>query len=168
MQNEINPQGKNNLERFLGIGIAAISIGNRFLSSAGKSCVLPIRVPNPGQHWIIILHPWVAEVYPVLGLGSGGRLLRTLDLRSRLPCTDPTSGLRPEMGKKMAEKWSLARQDKRGKNGRKLGKLAHKWVKNGQFFHFSAIFPPFCVQDNRDRKTGLSLQSAIRSQPNRL
>ena len=28
------------------------------------------------QHWIKILHPWVQEFYPVLGLGSGGRLLR--------------------------------------------------------------------------------------------
>ena len=31
---------------------------------------------TPAQHRIKILHPWVQEVYPVLGLGSGGRLLR--------------------------------------------------------------------------------------------
>ena len=31
---------------------------------------------TPGQHWIKILHPWVQEFYPLLGLGSGGRLLR--------------------------------------------------------------------------------------------
>ena len=33
---------------------------------------------TPAQHWIKILHPWVQEFYPVLGLGSGGRLLRHL------------------------------------------------------------------------------------------
>ena len=27
------------------------------------------------QHWIKLLHPWVQKLYPVLGLGSGGRLL---------------------------------------------------------------------------------------------
>ena len=31
---------------------------------------------TPAQHWRKILHPWVQEFYPVLGLGSGGRLLR--------------------------------------------------------------------------------------------
>ena len=53
-------------------------VGNQILSSAGvgKSCVLPIRVPNLAQHWIKILQPWVQECYPVLGLGSRGRLLR--------------------------------------------------------------------------------------------
>ena len=31
---------------------------------------------TPTQHWIKILHPWVQEFYPVLGLGFGGRRLR--------------------------------------------------------------------------------------------
>ena len=30
---------------------------------------------TPAQHWIKIVHPWVQKFYPVLGLGSGGRLL---------------------------------------------------------------------------------------------
>ena len=28
------------------------------------------------QYWIKVMHPWVQNLYPVLGLGSGGRLLR--------------------------------------------------------------------------------------------
>ena len=31
---------------------------------------------TPARHWIKNLHPRVQEFYPVLGLGSGGRLLR--------------------------------------------------------------------------------------------
>ena len=31
---------------------------------------------NPGQYWIKIVHPWIQTCYPVMGLGSGGRLLR--------------------------------------------------------------------------------------------
>ena len=31
---------------------------------------------TPAQHWIKIVHPWVQKFYPVLVLGSGGRLLR--------------------------------------------------------------------------------------------
>ena len=30
---------------------------------------------TPAQHWIKILHPWVQEFYPVLGLGSGDIVL---------------------------------------------------------------------------------------------
>ena len=85
-----------------------------------------------------------------------------LALRSRLPCTDPKSGLRPEMGKKMAEKWILAPPGK----GQKMAQKWENWPKNGRkngskmaifpflghFFplfpgrskiHFSAIFFPF-------------------------
>ena len=36
---------------------------------------LPIRMPNPSPTLEKISHPWVQEFYPVLGLGSGGRLL---------------------------------------------------------------------------------------------
>ena len=48
------------------------------------------------------------------------------------PCTDPKSGLWPEMGK-MPEKWILAPPGKRGRNFRKMGKLGQKWVKLGHF-----------------------------------
>ena len=30
---------------------------------------------TPAQYWIKIVHPWVQKFYPVLGLGSGERLL---------------------------------------------------------------------------------------------
>ena len=30
---------------------------------------------TPAQYWIKIVHPWVQKLYPVLGLGSGERLL---------------------------------------------------------------------------------------------
>ena len=30
---------------------------------------------TPAQYWITIVHPWVQKFYPVLGLGSEGRLL---------------------------------------------------------------------------------------------
>ena len=84
-------------------------------------------------------------------------------LRSWLPCTDLVSGLRPEMGKEKADKWILAPQEKRGKNGRKMGKLAQKWVTDGHFPFFGQFFPnlffgPFFpisgrgVQGNQDRK----------------
>ena len=53
-------------------------------------------------------------------------------------CTNPKSGLLPEMGK-MAEKWILAPPRKGGK----MGKLAQKWVKNGHFPIFRSFFPPF-------------------------
>ena len=47
---------------------------------------------------------------------EGPKIGKNQDLRSRLPCTDPKSGLRPEMGKKwpkngfwpMAEKWEFS------------------------------------------------------------
>ena len=52
-------------------------MGHRFLSSAGvgKSSVLPTQVPNPSPTLDKNL-AWVQEFHPVLGLGSGGRLLR--------------------------------------------------------------------------------------------
>ena len=54
-------------------------MGDRLLSSAvtGKNCTLCVRkCRTPAQYWIKIVHPWVQKLYPVLGLGSGGRLLR--------------------------------------------------------------------------------------------
>ena len=53
-------------------------MGSRFLSSAGvgKSCVLPMRVPNPSPTLDKILASMGPGFYPVLGLGSGGRALR--------------------------------------------------------------------------------------------
>ena len=53
---------------------------DRFFSSAGtgKNRALSMRLPNPSgaQSWTKIVCPWVQIFYPVLGLGSGGRLLR--------------------------------------------------------------------------------------------
>ena len=83
-------------------------------------------------------------------------------LRSRLPCTDPKSGLWPEYEKN-------GRKMDFGPAGKKKGK---KWPKNGRIgrkngskmaiFPFLPIFPPFSrsgrrpdlgsVQGNRDRK----------------
>ena len=48
-----------------------VIMGNRSLSSVGvgKRCVLPIRVPNPSPTLEIrILHPWVQEFCPVIGV----------------------------------------------------------------------------------------------------
>ena len=52
-----------------------------------------------------------------------------LELRSRLPCTDPKSG---QNGRKM----DFGPTEERGEIGRKMGQ---KWP----FSHFSAILPPF-------------------------
>ena len=69
-------------------------------------------------------------------VGGGGRIrmFRT-DLRFRLPCTDPKSGLRPEMGKKRLKNgfWPPGR---RGKNG-------HFWPIFGTIFPFFRPFFPF-------------------------
>ena len=56
-----------------------------FLRKSAKICVWARFVPSgcplkralkiPAQYWIKIMHPWVQKVYPVLGLGSGRRLL---------------------------------------------------------------------------------------------
>ena len=80
-----------------------------------------------------------------LGFGKGGllergllRKARTLELRSRLPCTDPKSGLRPEMGRKNG----FGVTGKRRKKWPKMGKLAIFDAFLGQFSHFSAIFSP--------------------------
>ena len=53
-------------------------VGDRFLSSAGAGgkCVLSMRVPNPSPALDKnCAPPWVQKFYPVLGLGSGERLL---------------------------------------------------------------------------------------------
>ena len=55
------------------------NMGDRFSSSAGtgKHCTLSMRVPHPYPVLDTkkIVHPWVQNFYPVLRLGSGGRLL---------------------------------------------------------------------------------------------
>ena len=59
----------------------------------------------------------------------------------------PQIGPPARNGKKMAEKWILAPPGKREKNGRKMGKLAQKWTKNGSdmaIFPFFGHFFPFC------------------------
>ena len=48
-------------------------------------------------------------------------------------CTDPTSGLRPEMGKKERPKNGFWPHREKGENGRKTGKLAQKCVKKWQY-----------------------------------
>ena len=52
-------------------------MGDRFLSSAGAggSCARPMRLPDPSPVLDKIMHPWVQKFYPVLGLGSGEKLL---------------------------------------------------------------------------------------------
>ena len=57
----------------------SLCMRDRFLSSAGtgENCTLPMRFPDPspvGDKTIV--HPWVQKLYPVLGAGSGERLLR--------------------------------------------------------------------------------------------
>ena len=41
----------------------------------GGIVLVPWGCQTPAQHWIKIVHPWVQKCYPVLGLGSGERLL---------------------------------------------------------------------------------------------
>ena len=62
---------------------AAIStlLGSRFLSSGsvrvlGRVVFSLCGCQTPAQHRIKILHPWVQEFYPILGLGCGRRVLR--------------------------------------------------------------------------------------------
>ena len=50
------------------------------------------------------------------------------------------SGLRPEMGTKMAETWILASPENGGKMARKMENMARKWFENGISGHF-AHFP---------------------------
>ena len=47
-------------------------LGDRFLSSAaaGANCARPVKLPDPAQCWIKIMHPWVLKFYSVLG-GAG-------------------------------------------------------------------------------------------------
>ena len=55
----------------------SLKMGDRFLSSAGAGgIVLGLGgCQTPAQYWIKIVHPWVQKFYPVLGLGSGERLV---------------------------------------------------------------------------------------------
>ena len=59
----------------------------------------------------------------------------------------PISGLRPEMGTKMAEKWILALPEKWGENGLENEKNGpengKKRAQNGSKMEFRAIFPIF-------------------------
>ena len=67
------------LPLFLEALVAYNGVGNRLLSSADVGKELWICLygcQTPAQHWIKILHPCVQRFYPVLRLGSGGRLLR--------------------------------------------------------------------------------------------
>ena len=65
-----------------------------------------------------------------------------LCLRSRLPCTVPKSGLRPEK-KKWQKKWMLAPPGKKGEKWPKNGKIGPKMGQKWQFSNFSAIFSLF-------------------------
>ena len=56
-------------------------------------------------------------------------------LRSRLPCTDPKSGLRPEMGKKWPKNGVWPHREKGEK-------MAEKW-ESGRFSYFFSPFFPF-------------------------
>ena len=76
------------------------------------------------------------------------RMVVGLALQSRLPCTDPKSGLRPEIGENGQKMHFGPTGKKRGKNGRKMGKLAQKWPKNGHFPIFRPFFPLFSVGKN--------------------
>ena len=60
--------------------LGAFPLSNSMLDSQWEIDVYPVRVlrravfslygcQTPAQHWIKILHPWVQEFYPVLGLG---------------------------------------------------------------------------------------------------
>ena len=48
------------------------------------------------QYWIKVLHAWVQKLYPILGLGSGGKLLRHFQtpvlhwINLRVPSSTPT------------------------------------------------------------------------------
>ena len=79
------------------------------------------------------------------GQGSGNRqmeamrdklMIQTLALRSWLLCTDPISGLRPEIAKKKGWKRDFGKMPKMGK----WPFLTHFWA---NFPPFSPIFPPF-------------------------
>ena len=54
------------------------AVGDQFLPSAvaRRGIVLALSgCQTPAQFWIKIVHPWVQRFYPMLRLGSGGRLL---------------------------------------------------------------------------------------------
>ena len=114
--------------------------------------------------------------------------LQNQELRSRLPCTDPKSGLRPEMGKKWPKNGFWPHREK-GKKWPKNGKVAifdpflgHFWANLPIFRPFFPFFPvspksifrPFfshfgpearlgSVQGNRDRKPRVRLSCTVGS-----
>ena len=61
----------------------------------------------------------------------------------RLPCTDPKSGLRPEMGKRWPKNGFWPHQEKGEKMAEKWENWAQKWVKNGHFPILRPFFPLF-------------------------
>ena len=85
------------------------------------------------QHCAITPHLW----------HSATRLtwLEPLVLRSWLPCADPISGPGPKW-EKMAEKWILAPQRKRGKMAEKR-EIGQNWVKSGHFPIIRPFLPLF-------------------------
>ena len=80
-----------------------------------------------------------------------GRVVRSkaLSLRSRLPCTDPKSGLRPEMGKKWPKNGFRPHREKGGKMAENfwanflIFRPFFPLVLGGAKLHFSAIFSHF-------------------------
>ena len=100
-------------------------MGGRFLSSAGtgRRGALPVRMPNPAQYCIKIVHPWVQDFYPVLGLGwSGGRLpihfqapiLHWINLQSapaELPKKNCQAEVSKEFPKQFPEPFSVGKLD---------------------------------------------------------
>ena len=84
------------------------------------------------------------------GAGSGGPgpgdFYAYLILRSRLPCTDPKSGLRPEMGKKQPKNGFWPHRKQRGKMAEKWENWPKNGSKNGSkmaIFPFFGDFLPF-------------------------
>ena len=80
--------------------------------------------------------------------GFPGSLLCEEFLRSRWPATDRLRASGPKSGKKGPKNGLWPHRGTGGKNGRKMGKIARKWLKNGilgpflPFFgHFSDRFP---------------------------
>ena len=63
-------------------------------------------------------------------------------LRSHWPATDCFRAFGPKSGK-IVEEWIFASPGKWGKNGRKMGKIARKWLKKLSFLVDFSFFQPF-------------------------
>ena len=72
-----------------------------------------------------------------------GRQKRVFELRSRLPCPDTKSGLRPEIGKEWPKNGFWPHREK----GKKMAEKWENWPKNGSkmaiFPFFGHLFPLF-------------------------